>query len=85
MAFDGTKSTIHSVIYIVLSIFKDLKLEHCAHYRSTLFVDLNLEITQARYLHCPTQQISDRNNNFLQSYDKLNINRTLTPTKFHEG
>ena len=27
MAFDGTDSTIHAVIYIVLSIFTDLKLE----------------------------------------------------------
>ena len=26
-AFDGTESTIHAVIYIVLSIFTDLKLE----------------------------------------------------------
>ena len=42
-AFEGTDSTIHAVIYIVLSIFMDQKLD-----RSTLFVDLNLEITESQ-------------------------------------
>ena len=46
-AFDGTDSAMYAVIYIVLSIFTDLKLERIiAFYRSTLFADLNLEITQ---------------------------------------
>ena len=44
MAFDGTDSTIHAVIYIVLSIFTDLKLGRIIGL-ATLFVDLNLEIT----------------------------------------
>ena len=43
-AFDGTDSTIQAVIYIVLSIFTDLKLKRIIGL-PTLFADLNLEIS----------------------------------------
>ena len=44
MAFDGTDSTIHAVIYIVLSIF-NYGSKVGAHYWSTLFADLSMGIT----------------------------------------
>ena len=40
---------------------------------------------RSRRLEQGSQQISDQNIHYLQSYDKLNENRTLAPTKFHEG
>ena len=44
MTFDGTFSTIHTVICIPSAFYiYGSKVE--AHYRSTLFADINLEIT----------------------------------------
>ena len=44
-------SAIHAVIQIVLYIFTDLKLERIIGRRSTLFADLNLEITEKDYMY----------------------------------
>ena len=44
MTFEGTDSAMHAVIYII-SVFSIYRSKVGAHYRSTLFADLNLETT----------------------------------------